>query len=395
MMGRLGHAQVGPVQFGSVPLGWVQLVTGVGTALASVLSAHTAVNARVMRRARVDAPATTELVSVLIPARNEAARIGPTIESILATDGVVIEVIVLDDHSTDDTALVVRSVAAHDRRVRVVNGAEFPAGGRWLGKPYACQQLGDLAAGSVLAFVDADVVLHPGALRASVDLLRTYDLSLVSPYPRQQMGTAAEHVIQPLLQWLWLTFLPLRLAERPKPVSMAAANGQLLVVDANAYRAIGGHGCVAADVIEDVAMARAMKASGRRATVADGSAIATCRMYDGWGSLRDGYSKSLWAAVQPRSASRAVGGLLALTYVVPPLGAVAGLVTKDRVLARIGIVGWLAAVAGRIVSARATGGRSVDALSHPVAVVALLGLGRRSHRLRAAGSLTWKGRSVV
>lgn len=354
---------------------------------------HAWINSRLVRRANPDAVPTDELVSVLIPARNEAHRIGPTITSILATTGAALEIIVLDDASTDGTSDAVTAATNGDDRVRIVKGEPLPATG-WLGKPYACQQLGLLASGSVLAFVDADVTLSPAAIRASVELLRRHELSLVSPYPKQIAVTGAESLMQPMLQWLWLTFLPLRLAERPRPISMAAANGQLLVVDAAAYLAIGGHSSVADEVIEDVALARAMKKSGRRATVAEGSGIVECRMYNDWPELRDGYSKSLWAAVQPRAASRAVGILLALAYLVPPVAFLVGSIGRDRRTTAIGAVGTLGGIAGRVISAQSTGGRVRDSISHPLAVATLLGLGRRSHRLHGVGALTWKGRSL-
>jgi glycosyltransferase involved in cell wall biosynthesis len=368
--------------------------TTTGAVTSVIVSAHIMLNSRVMRRARNDAPPTDELVSVLIPARNEAGRISATISSVLASTGAEFEVIVLDDGSTDGTADVVQAVGAGDPRLRVVPGAALPTSG-WLGKPHACQQLGTLATGTVIAFVDADVILDPTAIRASVDLLRTYQLGLVSPYPRQIAVTWSERLVQPLLQWLWMALVPLRWSERLRPASLTAANGQLMVVDVEAYRSIGGHYAVATDVIEDVALARAMKAGGFRAIVADGSTIASCRMYGGWADLRDGYTKSLWAAVKPRSAARAVGLFLAIGFVVPPIGAIVGYVTRDRRLALYGILGWSSATLGRIVSARSTAGRVSDAVMHPFSVAVLLGLGGRSQRHRRLGSLTWKGRAVV
>ena len=158
----------------------------------------------------------------------------------------------------------------------------------------------------MLVFVDADVVLAPHAVAASVALLRWAALDLVSPYPRQLAVTPAERLVQPLLQWSWLTTLPLRLAERSPRPSLAAANGQLLVVDAAAYRRAGGHRAVRAEMLEDVALLRAVKAAGGRGGVVDGTALATCRMYAGWPDLRDGYAKSLWSAFGSPAGAAAV-----------------------------------------------------------------------------------------
>jgi cellulose synthase/poly-beta-1,6-N-acetylglucosamine synthase-like glycosyltransferase len=372
----------------------VLLPLAVGSGLAAALAGHTALNALLVRRAIPgDRPDLMPKVSVLIPARNEATRIGPTLRSVLQSDSEeVSEVLVLDDHSTDATVAVIEAVSAGDSRLQVLSGRELPEG--WLGKPWACDQLGRAASGDVLVFIDADVELLPGAIRSSIALLRRHDLSLVSPYPRQQAVTVGERVVQPLLQWLWLSFLPLRFAERPKPESMAAANGQIMVFDAQAWNGIGGHGAVKADVIEDVGMARAIKRAGLRAAIADGSQVASCRMYETWSALQEGYSKSLWSALPSRPAAQAVGATLALTYVVPPLAAVAGLATSNRAMTRIGLGGYFAGVVGRVISARTTGGSVADATAHPVSVAALLWLGRRSWRLRTSGALSWKGRSL-
>ncbi len=372
------------------------VVTAAGSVLASVFSAHALLNAVLLRRADPNSPAVpaNKRISVLIPARNEAHRIGPTITSVLACDGVEggFELIVLDDHSTDATSDVVRAAAAGDPRLRVITGKDLPPG--WLGKPFACNQLGRLAAGDVLVFIDADVVLAPAALRATVALMERHNLHLVSPYPKQIMGSAAERLVQPLLQWLFLTFLPLRLAERPNPVSMAAANGQLLAVDAKAWRQVGGHESVCSDVIEDVALAASFKRNGFRAVVAEGSAIASCRMYDGWNELRDGYSKSLWAALPSKAASRGIGSLLLLAYVVPATGMLAGIALRRPRLFCTGALGYLAGVLGRVISAHATRGRKADALAHPASVLTLIGLGIRSNRLARQGKLSWKGRKI-
>src|SRR5205823_5077477 len=158
--------------------------------------------------------------------------------------------------------------------------------------------------------VDADVVLAPHAVAAAVHLLDAAGLDLVSPYPRQRAETSSERLVQPLLQWSWLTFLPLRWAERSRRPSLAAANGQFLAVRRSAYRRAGGHAAVRAEVLDDLALLRAIKRRGGRGGVVDGTALADCRMYRGWSELRDGYSKSLWSAFRSPVRATAVGALL-------------------------------------------------------------------------------------
>lgn len=352
------------------------------TVAAAGLSAHAWANARLLRRPPMPAPAARCKVSVLLPVRNEEHHVIACLTSVLAQRAVPdLEVLVLDDDSQDQTRELLSTI--DDPRLRVMTGGPLPEG--WLGKPWACQQLAGAATGEVLVFIDADVRLASSGLAATVAMLD--DLDLVSPYPRQEVGSLAERLVQPLLQWTWLTFLPLRLAETSPRPSLAAANGQLIAVRRSAYEAAGGHAAVRAEVIEDVALLRAVKRSGGRGTVVDGTAVASCRMYEGGLALADGYTKSLWSAFGSPAGATAVMGTLTLLYVVPPFAALRG--------SRTGLAGYLAGVAGRVVSARRTGGRVwPDAFLHPLSVLALTGLTARSVRARRAGTLTWKGRSL-
>ena len=369
-------------------------VTLAGTVLAAALTAHTLVNLSLLRRPRTNPQPLAEPVSVLLPLRDEAHRVEPCLRALLdvldGLDGTAgpVELVVLDDGSTDGTPDVVRRVVAGHPQVRLVDGRPLPDG--WLGKPQACHQLAGSAdpASTVLVFVDADVTLASFAVASAVELLRHNGLQVVCPYPRQLAVTAAERLVQPLLQWSWLTTLPLRVAERSSRSSLSAGNGQFLVVDREAYARAGGHEAVKDSVLDDIALVRAVKAAGGRGGMADGTHLATCRMYDGWGQLREGYTKSLWAAFgSPRAATGAIA-LLGLAYVVPPAGA---LLRRSPV----GLLGYAAAVAGRAAVARATGSRTwPDSLAHPVSVAVLGWLTARSVRGHARGRLTWKGRAL-
>ncbi len=340
--------------------------------LLGVLLLHTAVNARLLRTP-VFRPLQVQ-TSVLLPVRDEAHRVEACLRALLTQDdNGRMEVIVLDDCSTDDTLDRVRRMVADAPRVRVLSGAALPAG--WLGKPHACQQLADAAdpASEVLVFLDADVVLAPQAIAATVACLLATGLDLVSPYPRQE-APGATRLVQPLLQWSWLTFLPLRLAERGGP-SLSAANGQLLAVRRSAYVRAGGHAAVRDQVVEDLALLRAVKRAGGSGGVVDGTALATTRMYADWSALADGYAKSL------HTTPPLIPVVLVALYLAPLLG-------RHRLFA------YAAGVLGRMVSARRTGGSVVDSLAHPLSVAALVGLDARSRILRRQGRLTWKGREL-
>jgi hypothetical protein len=351
---------------------------------------HAAVNVALLRRPPADPPPVRRPVTVVVPARDEEQQIGGCLTALLDQRGVPsLRIVVVDDGSTDGTAAVVSAVT--DPRVRLVRAAPPPPG--WLGKPHACATgtavLDDTADDDgLLVFVDADVRLFPDALAGAVAVLERHGLDLVSPWPRPVAHGLAERLVQPIAPWLWATTLPLRLAERSRRPSLAAANGQFLVLGRRAYERAGGHAAVRGEVLEDVALLRAVKRAGGRGVPIDGSRLAACRMYDGWPALRDGYAKSLWAAIGGRpSASVAAAAVLTAVWVLPPLAALRG--------SRAGLVGWLSGAAGRAVVAAGTGGRVwPDALAHPVSVLVLDVLMARSVVGHRRGTLTWRDRPV-
>jgi cellulose synthase/poly-beta-1,6-N-acetylglucosamine synthase-like glycosyltransferase len=367
---------------------WTVLVAA-GSGLAIAASAHTALNARLLRRPRRVGPAVQIEAAILLPARNEATCIADGLRSLLTQDLTPPpSIVVLDDGSDDGTADLAGEVAAGDPRVRVLRGDPVPPG--WLGKPHACWQLAAAAPSTaeVLVFVDADVRLAPHAVRSAVELLETHGLDFVSPYPRQLAGGPAERLVQPLLQWSWLTFLPLRLAEHARRPSLAVANGQFLVVRRAAYDRAGGHASVPNTVLEDVALARALRRHGARGGIVDGTELASCRMYESWAQLRDGYGKSLWTAFGSPPGAAAALGLLGLMYLLPPAAMLRG--------SRLGALGYLAAVAGRVLAARRCGARTwPDPLAHPLSIALVIQLTLRSLRAHRRGELHWKGRSLA
>lgn len=367
--------------------------------LSVVGALHAALNVALLRRPPAHPAPVRRPVTVVVPARDEEAQIGGCLTALLGQRGVPdLRIVVVDDGSTDGTAETVGAVA--DPRVRLVRARPPPPG--WLGKPHACAT-GAAEAGTgqdgtggdraeddagVLVFVDADVRLSPEAIAGAVAVLQQRRLDLVSPWPRPLAHGLAERLVQPLAPWLWATALPLRLAERSPRPSLAAANGQFLVLDRRAYDRAGGHAAVRGEVLEDIALLRAVKRVGGRGVPIDGSRLAACRMYDGWPSLRNGYAKSLWAAVggSPAAGVVAAGGLTAV-WVVPALAALRG--------SRAGLVGWLAGAAGRAVVAAATGSRGwPDPLFHPVSILVFDVLMARSVVGHRRGTLTWRDRRL-
>ena len=361
-------------------------VVAIGSALAAAGAVHSWWNLRQLRELPREVGMRLPRVSVLVPARDEAATIGQCLTAVRGQVEVAdLEILVLDDRSSDGTSDV---VAHHlnDPRVRLIKADGEPPGG-WLGKTWACHQLSEAATGQVLVFVDADVTLAPDAVARVLTLLSDGELDAVSPYPHQIAVTWSERIIQPLLQWSWATLLPLGLAERSRRTSLVAANGQVLAITRDAFDAIGGHAGVRDEVIDDVALFQNLKRTGRRGALADGTDVATCHMYDSWPELRDGYAKSLWSATGSPTRAVALVGLLAITYVAPPIAAIFG--------SRIGAIGYLGAVSGRALVAHRAGGRVwPDSLLHPASVAGFGYLTARSWVGRRRGTLTWKSRPL-
>lgn len=382
-------------------------IAAAGSLVALGLAMHTAVNLRRLRRptARASLPARApERVSVLIPARNEELSIAAAIESVrgqhtsidaptgCCSTSIELEVLVLDDGSSDATGAIAETIAHEDARVRVLRAPDDAPPPGWLGKTWACARLAEESSGSVLVFMDADVTLQPTAVLALVTELRDAGFAMVAPYPYQEAGTWFERLVQPLVTWSWVATMPLGWAERSTRPSLSAANGQLLAVDARSYRAVGGHASVAGDVIEDVGLMRAFKRAGFRTATVDGSHLAQCRMYASTSEVVDGYTKSLWAAFNGPAGSIAATALLIGAYVMPAVGVLTARRRSTRTLAA---AGYLSGVASRALVARRTGERVLpDALLHPASVSAFAILTALSWSRHLRGTNTWKGRPV-
>ncbi|GAA4011588.1 glycosyltransferase [Allokutzneria multivorans] len=364
------------------------------TLAATVLCAVFALNALFnsiwgRRKLRANPPVITEMVSVLIPARNEALRISPLIRSLLDQRNVPrMEVLVFDDESTDGTADVVLSVAAGDPRVRVLSGGELPPG--WQGKTRGCHLLAENAdpESQVFVFVDADVELGPTAVAGLVTALRENEGGLVSAHIKQVAVTCAERLVQPAVAWLWTAFLPLRLIQSDRGPKIGALEGWLHVFDREAYRRCGGYAGVSKAVSEDAALGMAFARSGGRLVLAEASEVARGRLYTSWQEIKKGYSKHLCVGVmESRLVMAVIGLLLGVVYLLPPLAALSG--------SAIGLCGYLLAVFSRVVTARTSGDRVwPDAFLHPLMVLAFLYLLCCSFWLDARGQRSWKGRLV-
>lgn len=348
-----------------------------------------------------DAP----LVSVLVPARDEAHRIGPCVASLLAQDYPNFELLVLDDHSTDDTGAVVLGLGLTENgpapRRQLLRGEPLPPG--WTGKAWACHQLARAARGDWLLFTDADTVHAPGALGAMVAHARRTRADLLSAWPRQLVGSWSERLVIPLVYLLLLGFLPLwlfawfqrhpGLAAQAPPGAMrrfGAANGQFILFRRAAYDATGGHAAVRSHLVEDVALGRRVAdrtGEGRRVINCDGHPWVSCRMYRAFPELWEGFTKNLRAAFEDSEAAFWGSGVFQFAvFVLPFVLALAGAGGR-RAWAEVGLV---YALRGALTWRFRTGVGSwlLHPLGHGLALLIALNSWRRS----VGGGVSWKGR---
>ena len=323
----------------------------------------------------------SESVSILIPVRNEEANIADLVLSLQAQQFLVKpEIIFIDDSSTDETAEKLQEAKDGGAQIRVINAPDLPQG--WLGKPWALQQGYLQAKGEIVVTLDADVRLTSTAISQAIAMLG--ERSFISPYPRQIAKTFSERLIQPLLQWSWMSTVPLRIAEKSARSSLAVANGQFFLVRKSALDEINGFSAIAPEVLDDMELARALINSGARGGVADGSSLAQTRMYKNFAEIKSGYGKSLWSAFSsPLGAFAAIFFIFA-TGIAPLLAWFSG--------NPIGLFTYQIIVITRMISAKRSGGKVIDSFLHPISSAILIYL--IIYSWRARGKVQWKGRTL-
>ena len=328
-------------------------------------------------------------VAILIPARNEEAGIAACVESALDSTGVALEVIVLDDHSTDATAAIVKRLAA-DPRLRLAAAPPLPPG--WSGKQHACHVLGQLADAPNLVFLDADVRLAPDAAARLVGALA--DVDLVSGVPRQRMESFAELLIIPMINTLLLGYLPIPLSRRDPRPALAAACGQMIAVRAEAYAEAGGHAGIRTSLHDGLTLPRLFRSAGLGTDLVAGSGLATCRMYAGWRAVARGTTKNATEGLAQPVALPVWTILLLGGHVFPWALLIGALASGEPVAAVIAAMACAGPMAARLAQAIRCREPLRSVPLNPIAVVLLLALQWLALVRRWAGRPeTWRGRS--
>lgn len=338
-------------------------------------------------------------VSVLIPARDEAAGIEAAVRAALAAgEGVQLEVVVLDDHSADGTAGIVQRLAFEDTRVRLEMAPELPSG--WNGKQHACWVLAQRAKYSALLWVDADVRLTPGSVARMERYLRESDLSgdgewagakLISGVPRQVTGSWLEVLIVPQILWVLLGYLPMVRMRKSAMPGFGAGCGQLFVADREAYFACGGHEAIGSSMHDGVDLPRLFRRHGYMTDLFDATDAATCRMYTNTAETWRGFTKNATEGMGSRKAIGVWTVLLLGGQVAPWVWLIASAATGE--------VGWMAwAAAGcaafsSVAVALAFKQGALAAVARPMGIVVLIAVqwAAQVQSLRGVRP-TWRGR---
>jgi hypothetical protein len=269
-------------------------------------------------------------VSVLIPARNEAAGIADAVRAILATRGVAFEVVVMDDGSTDGTGEIVRALAVEDARVRLEQAPPLAAG--WNGKQHACWALAQTARNPLLCFVDADVRLAPDCIARMATFLEATDSGLVSGFPRQVTVTFLEWMLLPLIHFVLLGFLPMARMRATRDPAFAAGCGQFFLARADDYFAAGGHRGIKLTMHDGLLLPKRFREAGFRTDLADLTELASCRMYSSAGQVWSGLAKNATEGLASPQRIVPVTVLLLLGQVLPSLAVLWFLTSLVRML---------------------------------------------------------------
>jgi glycosyltransferase involved in cell wall biosynthesis len=344
------------------------------------------------RRAPKVSSGAKPFVSILIPARNEQSNIAACVKSALQSRDADIEVLVLDDHSSDATPKIVQNLSARDPRVRLLHSLPLPDG--WCGKQFACHQLSHRATAPILFFIDADVRLMPDAVARSARFLERSGADLVSGVPRQITETFSEKLLIPLIHFVLLGFLPFGMMRRFRSAAFAAGCGQFFVARAESYERAGGHQCVKGSGHDGIELPRAFRKRGFKTDLFDPTDLASCRMYDSGSAVWNGLAKNAVEGIAKPSLIIPFSILFFFGHVLPPALLLYALATgAPAMLISILGVGIGMSYAARTVAKYRFAQSWLGVWLHPIALLLFLGIQWWAlYQDRRGRPILWKGR---
>jgi chlorobactene glucosyltransferase len=334
-------------------------------------------------------------VSILVPVRNEEKNIAACVHSLLAQDYPDFEVIVIDDQSTDATRAILAQIAEGEPQLKVLDGS--PPSEGWLGKNWACFQLAQQAQGNLLFFTDADTFHQPLTLRTAVTALMGEQADLLTGFPRQEVHTWGERLLVPFFTWAFYCFNPLIITYRLRLPALSDAVGQMMLFRRQAYQTIGGHNQIKASIIDDLALARRIKAAGLRWRVTYVADLIHCRMYRGSQEAFDGFTKNLFAAFDFRLLGFAFGFFWIAVLFWEPLAVLLLSLLGRAPQAQVDEIGLCIGLSTLLwlIPYGAQGVPVGLAFIYPLTLLANEAAAFQSLRLSLSGRLTWKERSLV
>ncbi len=366
--------------------------------LASLPTALVIRNLAFFERARVASEsghhAQNVTVSVLIPARNEQAGIADALTSVTAGSWKSLEVIVLDDHSTDRTAEIVQQLSLKDARVRLASAPDLPEG--WNGKQHACWQAAHLAQGELLLFMDADVRLSKDAIERFIAEFQRHHAKLLSGFPNQEQGSLSEMMLIPLMYVVLLGYLPLEQMRASCEPAFGAGCGQLFLADRDAYFESGGHQAIASSRHDGLKLPRAFRTAGHMTDLLDASDLATVRMYRGWREVVRGLLKNATEGIASGNLIVLFSILLLGAFTAPIFSFAHALFYGWPVLPTLllGLATCLSFVPRALIATR-LGHPKLGIVLNPIAILIFVGLQWIAFVRQALGlgTVQWRGRS--
>jgi chlorobactene glucosyltransferase len=339
------------------------------------------------RLRQADKPDEQPLVSMLVPARNEARVIEETVRHLLAQTYPHFELLVLDDNSTDGTGELASGASAGDARFKLIAGTPLPEG--WTGKNHACHILAQHASGEILVFTDADTRWQPDALAALMAFMARSKADMATVWSTQTTITPTERIVVPLMMLAIIAYLPIFMTHYAPFAVFAAANGQCMAWRRDAYQHIGGHTGVASSVLEDVQLARIAKREKLRLRLADGAGLIGCRMYMNWREVRDGFAKNILAGYGNSVAALLLATMFHLLVFIAPY------IWLGMPAYQAWAVCFITLGIGvRALSAAVTRQRVLDALTLPIGVLLMTCIALQAIYWRYTGGARWKGRII-
>lgn len=336
-------------------------------------------------------------ISVIIPARNEEKNIKQCVQTVLTQSYSQLEVIVVNDHSTDHTAAILAELAASNARLHIIPSEPLPEG--WMGKNFAVHQGYQNAQGQWLLFLDADVFLHEDAVSAAYMAMQQRNVLFLSLWLRQQLDSFWVRIIQPVIITTYLPLDPWQLINNPAFPSVKYGNGQFIFIQRQLYESIGGHAAVRDALVEDQQLTGNVKKYGERLIMMNGTRVASTRMYTTLGGIWNGWAKNNFITLN-RNFFTLLGGIAfaGLVHILPFITFVLGVIQvvtgETPLILAVSLGGIVFLIINRLLTRHFFSDSFLDVLFEPLGGLIFIGIMLWSALTTTFGhGVAWKGRT--